>query len=495
MRLLPPTVLIDDDPRRIEVVALLLRGAFGDVRLTSVCDGVALARALHGEPVGLVVARAGLGWAPLNEVAALQRELHPDGALVVLLERPDQEPIEAALRAGAEGLVTDDASGLARLPEVVHTAVFRARRRRLGAARDLPYRSLVRAMALGAFHAAPDGTLLDANPALAQLVGVPGPEQLVRRSLPDLLTDETARSAWSEGLAGPSQAIQLTTTLRRDDGAQVPVRLSCWAIPDPNGGEPHVQGTVAAVGEHDAGSGSSAAPRPAAAEIAQLASAISHDLRQPLRVVSRSLELLAGTDGVMLGDAGDDHLERARAAAADLDRLLEGLLRWVRVPSAADGIGPVPLDRVLDRILDRLSAERQQRQAVIERGPLPTVVADEAQMELLLQNLVENALKFAGESPPQIWLAAARETGAWHLTVRDAGIGIDPATVDRVFDLFHRQPGAEATPGHGIGLAVCRRIVAGHGGRIWVESAPGAGATFHVVLPDRAEQRRDGGTR
>jgi len=493
MRLLPRVVLVDDDPRRSEVVSLVIRGAFGDAPLTVAGDGVALARRLHDAAVGLVLVRSGLAWAPVLEVAALLREVQPDAGLVVLLDRPEEEAVETALRAGADGVVCAAAGGLARLPEALHSAIFRARRRRLAAGRDRPYRSLFRSMAHGAFVADRDGTLLEVNPAMATLLGVEGPERLARRSIGDLLTDPRSSQAWRDGLAGPAGAVGLEVTMRGPGGPPVRVRLHAWRVPAAGDGEDAVHGTLEAAGPSGAERAAPEdAPQPSA-EIEQLASAISHDLRQSLRVVDRSLELLSGSAGDRLAQDEVAHVERARAAATDLDRLLEGILRWARLPVPGEALDPVALDRVLDRVLERLESERRERAATIAREPLPPVAADESQMELLLQNLLDNALKFGGDGPPRIHVSAHREDGGWRISVADSGIGIEPAAAERVFGLFQRQEGPQETPGHGIGLAVCRRIVAGHGGRIWVESRPGAGATFHFTLPDRGAHGADGG--
>ncbi len=493
MKLLPRVVLVDDDPRRSEVVSLVIRGAFGDAPLTVASDGVALARRLHEAAIGLVLLRAGLAWAPVDEAAALLREAHPDAALVVLLDRLGEDQVDAALRAGADGVVSTDGGGLARLPEALHTAVFRARRRRLAAGRDHPYRSLFRSMSHGAFLADRDGIVLEANRAAATLLGVDGPERLARHAIGDLLDDPACRTAWRDGLAGPAGAVELEVAMRAPGGPPVRVRLHAWRVPAAADGEDAVHGTLEAAGPSGSEPVAGRDDGRSSAEIEQLASAISHDLRQSLRVVDRSLELLTGSAGDRLGQDEVRHVERARSAATDLDRLLEGILRWARLPSPGEGLGPVALDRVLDRVLERLEAERRERAATIAREPLPTVAADESQMELLLQNLLDNALKFGGDEPPRIHVSARREDGGWRVSVADSGVGIEPAAAERVFGLFQRQEGSQETPGHGIGLAVCRRIVSGHGGRIWVESRPGAGAIFHFTLPDRDAPGADGG--
>jgi light-regulated signal transduction histidine kinase (bacteriophytochrome) len=121
--------------------------------------------------------------------------------------------------------------------------------------------------------------------------------------------------------------------------------------------------------------------------------------------------------------------------------------------------------------------------AEVTHDPLPTVQGDAKQLGLVLQNLVGNALKFHGEAPPRIHIAARRDGQHWVFAVRDNGIGIDPKHTERIFGVFQRLHTRREYPGTGIGLAICKKIIERHGGRIWVESEPGRGATFFFTLP------------
>jgi light-regulated signal transduction histidine kinase (bacteriophytochrome) len=220
---------------------------------------------------------------------------------------------------------------------------------------------------------------------------------------------------------------------------------------------------------------------------------VSHDLQQPLNVVGRFLDLLAERDADGLSEVGREYLEHAISGAANLQRMMDAILRYARIDSRAQRFEQVDLDGVRDRIVDQLEEEISASGAVVTSEELPTVQADEAQMEQLFQNLLSNALKFRGDLQPEIHISVDERPEEWVLAFHDNGIGIDPRSANRIFLMFQRLHTQEEFPGTGIGLAVCKRIVARHGGRIWVESQPGNGATFFVALPRRSAAGRGRG--
>jgi signal transduction histidine kinase len=216
-----------------------------------------------------------------------------------------------------------------------------------------------------------------------------------------------------------------------------------------------------------------------------MAYVVSHDLRQPLTQVVRSLDQLADGAGTALGAGERELVTVARRGARRLETLVDGVESYARIATGG-APEPVALEPLLGRVLDRLADERAQTRAEITHDPLPTIEASAPQIEQLLQNLLANALKFHGERPPRVHVGFEPQGDGWHLWVRDHGIGLDPRDAERVFGLFQRLHTESEYPGSGIGLALCRRIVERHGGRIWVEGRPGKGATFHVTLPRAA---------
>jgi PAS domain S-box-containing protein len=219
------------------------------------------------------------------------------------------------------------------------------------------------------------------------------------------------------------------------------------------------------------------------ADLEQFAYVASHDLQEPLRMVANYAQLLARRYRGRLDDDADEFIGYMVDGATRMHQLIDGLLNFSRLGTRARPFAPVNLEDALAQVLGdmRLTVERDE--ATITHDAMPTVTGDDVQLGQLLQNLVGNAIKFRGEARPRIHVGARRDGTEWILSVRDNGIGIAPEHADRIFLIFQRLHTASEYPGTGIGLAICRRIVERHHGRIWVESEPGAGATFSFTLP------------
>jgi signal transduction histidine kinase len=389
MTALPPILLVDDSVEDRELVALVLRGAFGSVELLEAPDAASLARQMAVGGFGLVLTEHELPWIRATDVLRLVHDLRP-GCPVVVLSRTPPDRVAAELWVlSPDGIVPKSSAGWVGLPHAVAAALgHRLERERDRAA------------------------------------------ELARRYVP-----ERARGA---GAAPPA------------------------AEPGPGPGAPGAEGAGP-----DAG-------------LDEISYVVSHDLGRPLNQIQRFLELLDQDADGRLGKEARGWLEQARSSAARLEGMVAGVLRCARIESRGEAFAPVDLEAVLRLVLSSLDGDLAG--AEVTSDPLPTVLADEDQMRQLFQNLIANALKFHGAAPPRVHVGAAEEGDRWHLWVRDNGIGIDPKDFQRIFVMFQRLHGEDEIPGNGIGLAICRRIVARHGGRIWVESQPNHGATFHLTL-------------
>ncbi|MCC6616368.1 MAG: PAS domain S-box protein [Anaerolineae bacterium] len=220
----------------------------------------------------------------------------------------------------------------------------------------------------------------------------------------------------------------------------------------------------------------------------QFAYVASHDLQEPLRMVSSYLQLLETRYRDQLDDDAKEFIDFAVDGAVRMKQLINDLLAYSRVETRKGDFTPVDLTEVFAQVQSNLSVRIAETNATVTSENLPTLNADKGQMLQLLQNLVGNALKFHGEAPPVVHVSAKPVTGAWQISVCDNGIGIDPKYGERIFEIFQRLHGRSKYPGTGIGLAICRRVVERHGGRIWFESEPGQGTTFHFTVANTLKQ-------
>jgi light-regulated signal transduction histidine kinase (bacteriophytochrome) len=218
-------------------------------------------------------------------------------------------------------------------------------------------------------------------------------------------------------------------------------------------------------------------------ELEQFAYVASHDLQEPLRMVANFTQLLAKRYTGRLGADADEFIGYTIEGVNRMHSLIRGLLEFARVRGGELALEQVNLEETVGEALMELLPSIAGAQAVVTQDSLPVLRADPRQMLQLFVNLLSNAVKFRGETPPVIHITAARAGAEWRFSVRDNGIGIASGHIERVFQIFQRLHARREYPGTGIGLALCRKIVERHGGRIWVDSVPGQGSTFYFTLP------------
>ena len=220
-------------------------------------------------------------------------------------------------------------------------------------------------------------------------------------------------------------------------------------------------------------------------ELEQFAYVASHDLSEPLRMIASYLNVLDRRYGDQMGPDGRQLLDYSVGGAARMRALIDDLLAYSRVGRGMAVHSPVDVRETVDETLRALATAVEEADAAIEVGDLPVVEGNPTELSRLFQNLIANAIKFRNSAPPHVAVAAEREDGEWVFTVRDNGIGIPDEQRDHVFEMFGRLHTRDAYEGNGIGLATCRKIVEGHGGRIWVEPAPAGGSAFRFTIPAR----------
>jgi signal transduction histidine kinase len=219
------------------------------------------------------------------------------------------------------------------------------------------------------------------------------------------------------------------------------------------------------------------------AELEQFAYVASHDLQEPLRMVASFTQLLAKRYEDKLDDDAREFINYAVDGATRMQSLISDLLNYSRVGTQGKPLAPTDGEALFNRVLKSLKFVIEESGAVISRDPLPVVMADPQQLGQLFQNLLTNAIKFRGEEPPCVKISVERNGSDWKISVRDNGIGISQEHADRIFIIFQRLHTKTDYPGTGIGLAICKKIVERHGGRIWVEPGTQGGSEFCFTIP------------
>ena len=350
--------------------------------------------------------------------------------------------------------------------------------------------------AVGLAHAGLDDRWLLVNQRFCEIVGHRR-EDLLERSFRDLMYPEDLETAMANTrrlLAGELQTCSMDMRWHRALGPDVWIRQTRSLARDPSGAPQYFIAVVEDISarkqaEEQRSLGTEELAR-SNAELEQFAYVVSHDLQEPLRMVASYVQLLEVRYKDRLDSDAHDFIAFAVDGATRMKQMIADLLAYSRVGRLAKQFVPVACEAVLGQACADLQAAMAEAAAQVSQGPLPTVQGNAGQLTHLFQNLIGNAIKFRGREPPRIHVSAERNGQEWVFSVRDNGIGLDPQFADRIFLVFQRLHRHEDYPGTGIGLAIARKIVEHHGGRIWVESEPGKGATFHFTVPARAPAAR-----
>jgi PAS domain S-box-containing protein len=322
-----------------------------------------------------------------------------------------------------------------------------------------------------------DGRITHWNPGAERLLGYTHDEIVGEPVRMLVLADDFPQQneRFAAVLAG-TRVERIETQWVRKDGGLVDVVLTASPMHDRSGA---VIGASAVVHDVTARKRDEAELRRSHAELERFADIAAHDLREPLMAITQLTALLErGVEGQR-----EEIIAHLRAAAAHGSRLVDGLLDLARIGRGEAPAQRVDLRRTVEDLVGTLAPQIEAAGARVEIGPLPTVRGVEGELARVFQNLLVNALKFRGAEPPAVEVSAARGPGEWTITVRDNGPGVSERNRERIFDLFARGHSEESAPGNGLGLAVCRKVVELHGGRIWVEPAPGSGSAFRLTLP------------
>jgi PAS domain S-box-containing protein len=339
-----------------------------------------------------------------------------------------------------------------------------------------------------------DGMIVSWNVGAEKIFGYSG-EEVMGRSVSVLVPPDRAEEAAIifKRVKRGQPVTQLETTQVRKDGKQIHVSITVSPIRDARGKITGVSVTVRDFTDRkrvqeDLERHARELER-SNAELEQFAYVSSHDLQEPLRMVTLYTQLLEKRYHGRLDADANEFIGYIVEGAGRMHRLINDLLDYSRVGSHGREFEPTDCEAVLAQVLGSLRPAIEEAKGVLTHDPLPSVMADGFQLTQLFQNLIGNALKFRGEGPPQVHVSARSAGKRWVFSVHDNGIGVDPRYAERIFVIFQRLHNRQEYPGTGIGLAICKKIVERHGGRIWVESEPGKGTTFYFDLPRHGRSR------
>ncbi len=326
------------------------------------------------------------------------------------------------------------------------------------------------------------GIIVTWNGGARRLYGYSAEEAIGRSSamlIPPEMTDElpTILETIRRG-----ETMEHHETVRvRKDGKRLDVSFTLSPIKD---GQGKVTGIAGIARDITEAKQSEAELRRSNAELEQFAYVASHDLQEPLRAMSGTVQVLQRRYKGQLDARADEIIVHAVSAVSRMQTLVDDLLAFSRLARYGNQFAPTDFAQVLREASANLEVAIAESGAVITHDALPEVVADASQMRQLMQNLLSNAIKFRGEQPLQIHISARREANSWLFSIRDNGQGIEPQYFERIFIIFQRLVTRDEYPGTGIGLAVCKKIVERHGGRIWLDSEVDKGTTFHFTIVD-----------
>jgi PAS domain S-box-containing protein len=360
-------------------------------------------------------------------------------------------------------------------------------------ASEAQLRSFLEAASQGILAISEDGLIVLVNRRMEELFGY-SRDELIGQDLEMLLPDRfraghaSYRSGYFRGPRMRPMGPGMPLFGLRKDGAEFPVEIGLSFVETDHG--LLAMGLVSDVTERKQAADQLARAmedlRRSNAELEQFASVASHDLQEPLRMVTGYLNILQRRYGGRLDADAQEFIRYAVEGAARMKGMIQEILSLSRVGTQAVHCLPSDGAEIVQRALENLGAAIKEGSAEIHVHPLPSIVADPGLLALVFQNLIGNAVKFRGPNPPRVVVSAQRQDQEWIFSVKDNGIGIKSEHINRIFGIFERLHVSGEYPGAGVGLAIAKKIVERHGGRIWAESTPGQGSTFCFSLPVRS---------
>ena len=479
-------LLVDSDPNDRALAALVLRRELPEVEIEEAGDAMVLADRLPRGGFAAVITEYRLAWGDGLQVLESVKSLAPECPVVFFASEGSEVVAADGLRRGLAAYLVKGSAGYLDLPGAVLRVIERAAELRASREASASYHRFTEELALGTFVAGSDGLLTQASASMAHILGYDKPEALIGRGLAGLLSDEALQAQVLASMARGRAVRSLEAGVRRTDDELAWVRLTAWPVVSPDGGGIRYEGAIEDISGHRQQerelSERAAVLGRSNEELQQFAYVISHDLQEPLQLIARYGRLLANRSSTAGDDDAKRYLTHLLQCTDRMQAMIDDVLSYARVDTQAKPFTPVDFAEAVRKAMGNLKAVLDESGAQVTWERLPVLAADPAQIVQLFQNLIGNAVKFR-RGKPLVQIFAVEEAKCCTFAVADNGIGIAPEQLERIFGMFQRLHTTAEYPGTGIGLAICKRIVERHGGRIWAVSEPGQGSTFCFTIP------------
>lgn len=479
-------LVLDNSKDNIDLVSVLLGAKGPCFEIIEVRDAATLSAELGTGRFAAVITEYDLGWMDGIRVIKSVKSLWPNRPVILLAAVIKPEELTDALRAGLDGYVPKSSSGYVRLTSVLLELLERESARQ---ATEGLYQRLVEGLHDGILSGSKAAGIIQFNQALARILGVADPSELHGKDMDEFLVSADARSRWRKAVEEGQSVRNLESKILRADGEIGWIRLNLWPFYEKANGQVGYEGTLTDITEFKRAQSDlferEDALKRSRSEMEHIPYVVSHDVQEPLQLISRYSMLLKQKLAERKDEDIDRFMDHLLESADRMQSRIDDILQYSRLGSRLQPFKPVDLQLVMDEVVENLRLAIEESGAEVIYHVLPVVTADRIQMVQLFENLISNAIKFSGDRKPKVQILAMEHGDSWVISVKDNGIGIDLKHHDRIFLMFQRLHTAAEYPGTGIGLAICKKIVDNHGGRIWAESTPGQGATFHVSIPMR----------
>lgn len=502
-------LMVDDQPDRLAALEAALEGLGEDVETVRALSGKDALRCLLQRDFAVILLDVHMPVMDGFETAALvrQRQRSEKTPIIFITAFGPNEaqvtrgyslgavdyifaPVQAEVLRTKVGVFLDLYRKSAQVKRQADWLRQEAERRAEGLETKL--RGLLDRLHVGVFRAKPDGSVVEANRAFLSLLGARDPVNVPASTVRLLLAPVPGGPAGSRDLllplpGGGTRWVSVSTAAVPESADDQLVKGILEDVTARKNAEEELRDAHAALEDQ------ARRLERSNADLQRFAHVVSHDLQEPLKMVSTFTDLLGRRCGEGFDEEGRRCLDFIREGTERMQAMVRGLLDFCLLEKTEGRFRPADCGALLDRAMDNLAASVGESGAEVTRDALPVVQADDLLLTSVFQNLLSNSLKFRRDGiPPRVHVGAGQENGHWVLSVRDNGIGVDPAASGDLFGFFRRLPGSERYPGSGMGLAICKRIVERHGGRIWMEPSPGGGSTFWFSIPQRPEGAREG---